>query len=72
MGLGHVSRSVSIAREVQKRGGKVLFSTYLEGVEYVSKQGLPVVESPEIFLETDENFLETIKLDIIQGHSPKQ
>jgi UDP-N-acetylglucosamine--N-acetylmuramyl-(pentapeptide) pyrophosphoryl-undecaprenol N-acetylglucosamine transferase len=54
MGLGHVSRCVPIAKEVQKRGGEVLFSTYLEGVDYVSSQGLPVVEAPEIYLETDE------------------
>jgi uncharacterized protein (TIGR00661 family) len=54
MGLGHVSRCVPIAKEVQRRGGEVLFSTYMEGVDYVAKQGLPVVEAPEIYLETDE------------------
>lgn len=53
MGLGHVSRCVPIAREVQNRGGEVLFSTYLEGINYVSNHGLPVVEAPEIYLETD-------------------
>ena len=53
MGLGHVSRCVPIANEVQKRGGSVLFSTYLEGVDYVANHGFPLVESPEIYLETD-------------------
>jgi UDP-N-acetylglucosamine--N-acetylmuramyl-(pentapeptide) pyrophosphoryl-undecaprenol N-acetylglucosamine transferase len=55
MGLGHVSRCVPIAKEVQNRGGEVLFSTYLEGVDYIAKHGLSVVEAPEVYLETDEN-----------------
>ena len=53
MGLGHVSRCVPIAHEIQKLGGKVMFSTYLEGIDYLSKFGFTVAEAPEIYLETN-------------------
>ena len=53
IGLGHVSRSVPIAQEVVKRGGSVLFSTYLDGFDYVRRCGLPVVEAPPIKMEND-------------------
>ena len=54
MGLGHVSRCVPIANEVQRLGGKVMFSTYLEGMDYLSQFGFPVAKAPEIYLETDK------------------
>ena len=53
MGLGHVSRSVPIAQEVVKRGGEVLFSTYLDGVHYVNNYGLPVVAAPDLSMDVD-------------------
>lgn len=53
MGLGHVSRCVPIANEVQRRGGDVMISTYLEGVDYAAHHGFDVVEAPEIYLVTD-------------------
>lgn len=53
MGLGHVSRCVPIAHEVQRLGGDVMFSTYLEGIDYLSKFGFTVAEAPEIYLETN-------------------
>ncbi len=53
MGLGHVSRCVPIAHEVQRLGGEVMFSTYLEGIDYLSKFGFTVAEAPEIYLETN-------------------
>jgi UDP:flavonoid glycosyltransferase YjiC (YdhE family) len=53
MGLGHVSRSVPIAREVVKHRGKVLISTYLDGVPYVKNYGLPVVAAPDISMDVD-------------------
>ncbi len=53
IGLGHVSRSVPIAAEVLKRGGKVIFSTYLEGVDYVAKNNYPVVSAPSLQMEND-------------------
>jgi len=54
MGLGHVSRCVPIAKEVQRLGGEVMFSTYLEGVDYLSQFCFPVAKAPEIYLETDK------------------
>jgi UDP-N-acetylglucosamine--N-acetylmuramyl-(pentapeptide) pyrophosphoryl-undecaprenol N-acetylglucosamine transferase len=53
MGLGHVSRSLPIAQEVVKNGGKVLLSTYLESVDYANKFGLPVVAAPELSMKVD-------------------
>ena len=53
IGLGHVSRSVPIAREVVRRGGSVLFSTYTEAVDYTKKFGLPVVSAPPIQMGND-------------------
>ena len=53
IGLGHVSRSVPIAREVVRRGGSVLFSTYTEAVNYTQKFGLPVVSAPPIQMGND-------------------
>ncbi len=53
MGLGHISRSVPIAQEVLKRGGEVLFSTYLESVDYANNFGLPVVAAPDLSMEVD-------------------
>ena len=53
MGLGHISRSVPIAQEVLRRGGEVLFSTYLESVDYANNFGLPVVAAPDLSMEVD-------------------
>jgi UDP:flavonoid glycosyltransferase YjiC (YdhE family) len=54
MGLGHVSRCVPIANEIRRLGGEVMFSTYLEGVDYLAQFGFPVAKAPEIYLETDK------------------
>lgn len=53
MGLGHIGRIIPIAEEIQKHGGEILFSTYLEAVEYAKRRELPVVSSPAVSLETD-------------------
>jgi len=53
MGLGHVSRNVPIAQEIVRHGGEVLFSTYLEGVHYINKYGLPVVAAPDLSMDVD-------------------
>lgn len=55
IGLGHVSRTVPIAQGVIRRGGTVLFSTYLEAVQYVKDHHLPVVEAPPIYLSNDSS-----------------
>jgi len=53
IGLGHVGRIIPVARELKRRGAEVMFSTYLEAVEFVRRQGFPVVRSPAISLLSD-------------------
>lgn len=53
LGYGHVTRCHVIARELERRGCHLLFSTYLEGVEYLRGYGHVVVESPSMSMETD-------------------
>ena len=55
IGLGHASRSVPIANELRRRGAEILFSTYLEGFDYVEKQGFRVVAVPPISMSNDSS-----------------
>jgi UDP:flavonoid glycosyltransferase YjiC (YdhE family) len=48
IGLGHVGRCVPIARRLEKDGAKILFSTYLEGVQYARQEGFSTVEVPPV------------------------
>jgi len=65
IGLGHASRSQSIASELRRRGADILFSTYLEGVDYIEKKGFPVVEVPPISLSNDSSGSIDLKLSSI-------
>ena len=53
IGLGHVGRVLPVAEELVRRGAEVVFSTYLEGVDYVKRKGFPVVSSPALSLVSD-------------------
>jgi len=53
MGLGHVSRSQPVASELRRRGTDVMFSTYLEGVDYATRHGFPTARSPAISMVND-------------------
>ena len=53
IGLGHVGRTLPLAEEMVRRGADVMFSTYLEGVDYVKRRGLPVASSPALSLVSD-------------------
>jgi len=53
IGLGHVGRSYPIAEELRRRGADVVFSTYLEGFDYVKKLGFPVASSPHLNMTVD-------------------
>ena len=53
IGLGHVGRVLPIAEELFRRGAEVMFSTYLEGVDFVRERGFPVVSAPALSLESD-------------------
>jgi len=48
IGLGHVGRSVPIARRLSEKNAEVIFSTYLEGAKYVERERLPLIEAPPI------------------------
>ena len=53
IGLGHVGRVLPVAEELVRRGAEVMFSTYLDGVDFVRKRGFPVVTAPALSLESD-------------------
>ncbi len=50
VGLGHAGRCIPIARGLQKRDRnvKILFSTYLDAVSYVRREGFLTVEVPSM------------------------
>ena len=48
IGLGHVGRSVPIAKRLLEKNAEVLFSTYLEGIKYVEREQLPLSKAPSI------------------------
>ena len=48
IGLGHAGRCIPIAKKLEKEGAQVLFTTYTEGLQYVRKEGFPVVKAPPI------------------------
>ena len=50
LGLGHAGRSIPLARMIQKEGDEVLFSTYLDAVDYVKREKFPLVAAPSINL----------------------
>ncbi len=53
IGLGHVGRTLSVAEAAERLGAEVMFSTYLDGVEFVRQRGFPVVSAPALSLESD-------------------
>jgi len=48
IGLGHVGRSIPIARKLLEKNADVMFSTYLEGIRYVERENLPLFKAPPI------------------------
>lgn len=67
IGLGHVGRSHPIAEALRRRGADVVFSTYLEGVDYVKKLGFPVAPSPAMSLITDSSGRIDLRMSATQG-----
>ncbi len=55
IGLGHASRSIPIANELRRRGAEVLFSTYLEGVDYARGNGFRALAAPPISMSNDSS-----------------
>lgn len=67
IGYGHIARCHPIADELMKKGAEVLFSTYLEGVNYAEKFQLPVVQSPALSVNIDETGQINIKMTSTQA-----
>lgn len=55
IGLGHASRNMPIAQELRRRGAEVIFSTYLEGIDYTERQGFKVLPAPPISMSNDSS-----------------
>jgi len=48
IGLGHVGRTVPIARRLLQENAAIVFSTYQEGIDYVENEKLPVLRAPPV------------------------
>lgn len=48
IGLGHVGRTMPIAKELRKERVEVAFSTYRDGIRYVEHEKLPLMKAPPI------------------------
>jgi UDP:flavonoid glycosyltransferase YjiC (YdhE family) len=66
IGLGHASRNIPIAQELRSRGASILFSSYLEGVDYARRQGFSVVSVPPISLSNDSSGRIDLKMSSVQ------
>ena len=48
IGLGHVGRTMPIAKELRKERVEVAFSTYRDGIRYVEHEKFPLMKAPPI------------------------
>jgi UDP-N-acetylglucosamine--N-acetylmuramyl-(pentapeptide) pyrophosphoryl-undecaprenol N-acetylglucosamine transferase len=48
IGLGHITRSLPIAEELERRGNQVAYSTYLDGLDFAKHNHLPTYEAVPI------------------------
>jgi UDP:flavonoid glycosyltransferase YjiC (YdhE family) len=55
IGLGHVGRTVPIAKELLKAKAEVAFSTYRDGVRYIENENLPLVKAPPIGFQVNQD-----------------
>jgi UDP:flavonoid glycosyltransferase YjiC (YdhE family) len=51
IGLGHVTRAVPIAKELNARGVETAFSTYLDGLEYMKRNDISSYEAVPIYFQ---------------------
>ena len=65
IGLGHASRNMPIAKELRRSGAEIIFSTYLEGIDYTKKQGFKVLPAPPISMSNDSSGSIDLKLSSI-------
>jgi UDP:flavonoid glycosyltransferase YjiC (YdhE family) len=70
IGLGHVSRSQPVASELMRRNADVMFSTYLEGVDYAVRHGFATVKSPAISMVNDASGSIDLKMSTLTQGIP--
>lgn len=67
LGLGHITRCETIAREFARRGDDVVFSSYLDGLEYLKSAGLRHFSAVPISFRTREDGTVDPKLTATQN-----
>ena len=48
IGLGHITRTVPIAEELKRSGNEIVYSTYLDGLDFAKQNRLPTFEAVPI------------------------
>jgi UDP-N-acetylglucosamine--N-acetylmuramyl-(pentapeptide) pyrophosphoryl-undecaprenol N-acetylglucosamine transferase len=48
IGLGHAGRCLPIAKKLANKKVEIVFSTYREGIDYVEREGYPLLKAPPI------------------------
>jgi UDP-N-acetylglucosamine--N-acetylmuramyl-(pentapeptide) pyrophosphoryl-undecaprenol N-acetylglucosamine transferase len=48
IGLGHITRTVPIAEELKRSGNEIVYSTYLDGLDFARQNHLPTFEAVPI------------------------
>jgi UDP-N-acetylglucosamine--N-acetylmuramyl-(pentapeptide) pyrophosphoryl-undecaprenol N-acetylglucosamine transferase len=70
IGLGHITRSVPIAEELRRRGAEIVYSTYLDGLDFARRNHLPTFEAvPIIFKVTSDGTIDFKKTAATSGFS---
>jgi len=70
IGLGHITRSDPIAKELERRGNATIFSTYLDGLDYAKHNHLPTYEAVPInFKVTNDGTIDFKRTAATSGFS---
>ena len=67
IGLGHAARLLPIAERFRNEGAAINFSTYDDAIAYVKGQGFPVISSPPIQFQYDEDGVFDIRRTFAKG-----
>ncbi|MEM4572916.1 MAG: glycosyltransferase family protein [Candidatus Caldarchaeum sp.] len=67
IGLGHVTRSVEVAKELSLRGHRIFFSTYDQAYSYLVKHGLPTAKVLKVGYGVGEDGTISVKKTILNN-----
>ncbi len=67
IGLGHAARLLPIAERFEKEGATINFSTYEDALPYVKGRGFPVIESPPIQFQYDDDGIFDVRRTLAKG-----